>query len=97
MDVSNLACGLNGTLYFSEMGEDRGMSRFSTNKAGAKYGTGYCDAQCPQDIKFINGEANSVGWVASANDVNAGTGQYGSCCNEMDIWEANVVSAAYTA
>ncbi|CZR52247.1 probable cellulose 1,4-beta-cellobiosidase [Phialocephala subalpina] len=96
VDVSNLPCGLNGALYFSEMDEDGGMSRFSTNKAGAKYGTGYCDAQCPQDIKFINGVANSVGWNASANDVNAGAGQYGSCCNEMDIWEANVVSAAYT-
>ncbi|KUJ12306.1 glycoside hydrolase family 7 protein [Mollisia scopiformis] len=96
VDVSNLPCGLNGALYFSEMDEDGGMSRFSTNKAGAKYGTGYCDAQCPQDIKFINGVANSVGWNASANDVNAGSGQYGSCCNEMDIWEANVVSAAYT-
>ncbi|KAE8453227.1 hypothetical protein EG329_011294 [Mollisiaceae sp. DMI_Dod_QoI] len=96
VDVSNLPCGLNGALYFSEMDEDGGMARFSTNKAGAKYGTGYCDAQCPQDVKFINGQANSVGWNASANDVNAGSGQYGSCCNEMDIWEANVVSAAYT-
>ena len=30
------------------------------NEAGAKYGTGYCDAQCPHDIKFIDGEANSL-------------------------------------
>lgn len=56
VDVSNLPCGLNGALYFSQMAEDGGMSKYSTNKAGAKYGTGYCDAQCPQDIKFINGE-----------------------------------------
>jgi len=96
VDVSNLPCGLNGALYFSEMDEDGGMSKYTTNKAGAMYGTGYCDAQCPQDLKFINGLANSVGWNASASDKNAGTGQYGSCCNEMDIWEANVVSAAYT-
>lgn len=34
---------------------DGGMSEYENNKAGAKYGTGYCDAQCPQDIKFING------------------------------------------
>lgn len=59
VDVSNLPCGLNGALYFSEMEEDGGMGKFPTNKAGAKYGTGYCDAQCPQDIKFINGEVLS--------------------------------------
>lgn len=55
VDVSNLPCGLNGAVYFSEMDEDGGLSRFTGNKAGAKYGTGYCDSQCPQDIKFING------------------------------------------
>ncbi|QSZ36300.1 hypothetical protein DSL72_007426 [Monilinia vaccinii-corymbosi] len=96
VDVSNLPCGLNGALYFAEMDADGGLSRFPTNKAGAKYGTGYCDAQCPQDIKFINGVANSEGWVPSTSDVNAGTGKYGSCCSEMDIWEANKISAAYT-
>ncbi|KAH9474880.1 putative 1,4-beta-D-glucan cellobiohydrolase B [Psilocybe cubensis] len=96
VDLSKLPCGLNGALYFSAMDEDGGMARFSTNKAGAKYGTGYCDSQCPRDIKFINGEANAEGWKPSANDANAGTGNYGSCCNEMDVWEANSISAAYT-
>ncbi|KAF2242592.1 glycoside hydrolase family 7 protein [Trematosphaeria pertusa] len=96
VDVSKLPCGLNGALYLIEMDEDGGMAKYSTNKAGAKYGTGYCDTQCPHDIKFINGEANSEGWEPSDNDVNAGTGTYGSCCNEMDIWEANSISAAYT-
>jgi hypothetical protein len=56
VDVSNLGCGLNGAVYFSEMDADGGMSKYSTNKAGAKYGTGYCDSQCPHDLKFINGE-----------------------------------------
>ena len=56
VDMSNLPCGLNGALYLSSMDEDGGMARFPTNKAGAKYGTGYCDSQCPRDIKFINGE-----------------------------------------
>jgi len=56
VDVSNLPCGLNGALYFSEMDADGGLAKFPSNKAGAKYGTGYCDAQCPKDIKFINGE-----------------------------------------
>lgn len=68
------------------MDEDGGKSKYSSNKAGAKYGTGYCDAQCPRDLKFINGEANVDGWKASSNDENAGVGNYGSCCSEMDIW-----------
>lgn len=55
VDVSKLGCGLNGALYFSEMDADGGMSKYPNNKAGAQYGTGYCDSQCPQDLKFING------------------------------------------
>lgn len=55
VDVSNLPCGLNGALYFVAMDKDGGMAKYSTNKAGAKYGTGYCDSQCPRDLKFING------------------------------------------
>ncbi|KAG9033254.1 hypothetical protein FS837_002524 [Tulasnella sp. UAMH 9824] len=94
VDVSQLPCGLNGAVYFSEMDADGGLSKYTNNKAGAKYGTGYCDSQCPRDIKFINGEANVVDWVASS--ANSGTGSYGSCCSEMDIWEANSISAAYT-
>jgi cellulose 1,4-beta-cellobiosidase len=96
VDVSNLPCGINGALYFSQMDADGGMARFPTNKAGAKYGTGYCDSQCPRDIKFINGVANSVGWSPSTTDTNAGSGQYGTCCNEMDVWEANNNAAAFT-
>jgi cellulose 1,4-beta-cellobiosidase len=56
VDVSGLPCGLNGALYFVSMDKDGGMSKYSTNKAGAKYGTGYCDSQCPRDLKFINGQ-----------------------------------------
>lgn len=89
VDVSALECGLNGALYFVEMEPDGGSSKYPTNKAGAKYGTGYCDAQCPKDVKFICGEANCKDWV---ND----QGHYGSCCAEMDIWEANKWANAYT-
>ncbi|KAK4034036.1 glycoside hydrolase family 7 protein [Parachaetomium inaequale] len=96
VDVSNLGCGLNGALYFVSMDADGGLSKYSGNKAGAKYGTGYCDAQCPRDLKFINGEANVEGWVSSTNDPNAGSGKYGSCCSEMDIWEANNMATAFT-
>jgi cellulose 1,4-beta-cellobiosidase len=55
VDMSKLPCGLNGALYFVAMDADGGMSKYPTNKAGAKYGTGYCDAQCPRDLKYING------------------------------------------
>ena len=57
---------------------------------------GYCDAQCPHDIKWINGKANSEGWEPNPNDKNAGKGKTGACCPEMDIWEANSISTAYT-
>jgi cellulose 1,4-beta-cellobiosidase len=80
VDVSNLPCGINGALYFSQMDESGAKKR--DNKAGAEYGTGYCDAQCPHDLKFVEGEANSEGW-------KDGFGKFGSCCMEMDIWEAN--------
>lgn len=41
-------------------------------------------------------QANVLGWEGSASDPNAGSGQYGTCCNEMDIWEANQNGAAVT-
>ncbi|THV01978.1 cellobiohydrolaseI [Dendrothele bispora CBS 962.96] len=91
VDVSQLPCGLNGALYFVEMAEDGGMSKYSTNKAGAKYGTGYCDSQCPRDIKFINGLAGPHPTVTPTRN-----GQMGTCCTEMDIWEANSISSAVT-
>merc|ERR1719230_1535703 len=94
VDDSKLDCGLNGALYFVQMDADGGKAKYGN--AGAKYGTGYCDAQCPHDLKFINGQANSEGWKPSATDPNAGTGKYGSCCTEIDIWEANQHSSAFT-
>ncbi|ATZ53234.1 hypothetical protein BCIN_09g01110 [Botrytis cinerea B05.10] len=96
VDVSKLPCGLNGALYFVPMDADGGMSKYPTNKAGAKYGTGYCDAQCPQDMKFVNGTANVEGWVPDSNSANSGTGNIGSCCSEFDVWEANSMSQALT-
>lgn len=55
VDSSQVPCGLNGALYFISMDADGGSSKFPTNQAGAKYGTGYCDAQCARDLKWING------------------------------------------
>ncbi|KAG6906830.1 hypothetical protein DXG01_011790 [Tephrocybe rancida] len=97
VDVSNLPCGLNGALYFSRMDADGGVAKHSTNKAGAKYRTGYCDSWCPCNLKFIDGGANSFGWNGYSTDSNSGTGNYGACCNKMVIWGANKISAVYAS
>eukprot|EP00418_Pyrodinium_bahamense_P092229 CAMPEP_0179041544 /NCGR_PEP_ID=MMETSP0796-20121207/16210_1 /TAXON_ID=73915 /ORGANISM="Pyrodinium bahamense, Strain pbaha01" /LENGTH=841 /DNA_ID=CAMNT_0020737909 /DNA_START=55 /DNA_END=2581 /DNA_ORIENTATION=- len=94
VDVSSLECGLNGAVYFVEMEADGGRGKKGNNTAGAKYGTGYCDAQCPHDLKFIDGEANVHDWHLTKTGP---IGHYGACCSEMDIWEANKFSTAYTA
>merc|ERR1712176_1727702 len=97
VDVSELQCAINRAMYFVEMSENGGKG-MGNNNAGAKYGTGYCDAQCFHDIKFIDSEANVIDWSSNPNDKsnNMGSGKYGSCCAEMDIWEANSMATAYT-
>ncbi|OTB06064.1 glycoside hydrolase family 7 protein [Hypoxylon sp. CI-4A] len=80
VDVSKLGCGMNGALYLTEMNSTG--ARSALNPAGARYGTGYCDANCPK-LPFIDGVAN--------------TDLKGACCNEMDIWEANALSSSFSA
>jgi cellulose 1,4-beta-cellobiosidase len=56
IDLSTVECGMNSALYFVPMKPDGGLSSEPNNKAGAKYGVGYCDAQCARDLKFIGGK-----------------------------------------
>jgi cellulose 1,4-beta-cellobiosidase len=69
VDLSAVGCGLNAALYFVQMDEDGGMSKYPGNKAGAKYGTGYCDAQCAKCPKFINGEVRLVTLTILENNI----------------------------
>lgn len=54
VDMSNLPCGMNSALYFSEMEARGGQDSSAIPVAGAPYGTGYCDAQC-YTTPFANG------------------------------------------
>ncbi|KAI3097807.1 CAZyme family GH7 [Penicillium roqueforti] len=81
VDVSNLPCGLNGALYFVSMDADGDMARYPANKAGAKYGTGYCDSQCPRDLKFINGQANVEGCSGDACGGTYSNDRYSGTCD----------------
>lgn len=55
VELSTLECGLNGALYFVKMDASGGDS-----EAGAEYGTGYCDAQCARDLKFVGGKVRGI-------------------------------------
>lgn len=81
LDASQLECGMNAAMYFVEMPADGGRG-IGDNTAGAKYGSGYCDARCPK-LKFVDGKANM-------------DSMYGSCCAELDVFEANRMAGALT-
>lgn len=56
VDVSELPCGVVAGMYFVDMQPDGGLLGFADNNAGARFGTGYCDSQCPRNVKWLNGE-----------------------------------------
>jgi len=58
VDVHKLNCGMNGAVYFIEMDKDGGKGK-DGNLAGAKFGTGYCDAQCPHE-KFETNASRGI-------------------------------------
>lgn len=89
VDVSMLPCGSNGALYLVGMAEDGDKGApGGNNTAGPRVGTGYCDAQCPTSPAFVRGQANF--------NYTTGNAGVGYCCSEMDLWEANSASTAYT-
>jgi|SRR5687768_7561483 cellulose 1,4-beta-cellobiosidase len=75
VDLSTVECGLNSALYFVAMESDGGKKSYSTNQAGAKYGTGYCDAQCARDLKFVGGKVTKL--------VMRRLGNYSSSCSQF--------------
>lgn len=52
VDVSDVPCGLNAALKLVQMDADGGQGRFENMKAGAKYGSGYCDAWCRRELRW---------------------------------------------
>ena len=94
VDDSNLDYSLTGALYFVHMDWDGDQSKYGN--VDAELDIVYRHAQCPHDLKFVNGEANNEDWKPSEMDVNSISGKYGSCCTKIDLWEANKISTAYT-
>jgi cellulose 1,4-beta-cellobiosidase len=89
VDLSETPCGLNAAVYFVGMNPE-GDKGLGNNEAGAKYGLGYCDAQCPRHMKWLRGEAN-LDWDPATQQ-----GHFGNCCPELDVFEANRNASAFT-
>nr|CAA38275.1 cellulase [Phanerodontia chrysosporium] len=93
VEMPNMRCGSSGAIHLTAMDADGGLAKYPGNQAGAKYGTGFCSAQCPKGVKFINGQANVEGWLGTT--ATTGTGFFGSCCTDIALWEANDNSASF--
>ena len=78
IDVSQVPCGINGALYLSEMDPTGDSSALNT--AGAKYGTGYCDAQCPVN-NFVKGIVSSFILIETIlSNLRAGKSEHDQWC-----------------
>ncbi|KAM7208219.1 Exoglucanase 1 [Naviculisporaceae sp. PSN 640] len=94
VNLSTVGCGVNAALRFVAMDEDGGMKKFPGNKAGAEYGTGYCDSKCPRNERYVGGVANFDGWKrANESDwTSPYEGELRACCPEMAVWNSNAHS-----
>ena len=63
VDVSQLPCGLNGAVYFTEMPLESPYAGIDSS-----YGVNYGDAQCFKDIKYLEGKANMGDRGACSNE-----------------------------
>jgi len=99
VDVSTVDCGVNAAFTFVAMDADGGQTRFpgNNNPAGAEYGTGYCDARCSREYKWIAGTANAEGWAPHPEDPNGGTGNMGACCGEVAVMDSNAHSLSMSS
>ncbi|CAL1132622.1 unnamed protein product [Cladocopium goreaui] len=89
IDISQVPAGMNAAVYLVSMNRYGNIASISNsgvmNVAGWRRGLGYCDAQCPKDLRFVQG--------TGYNSDN----RYASCCPEMDLFEANRFVSALTA
>lgn len=61
VDVNQVPCGVGAKVYLVGMEADGGVR--GENRAGARFGTGYCDGGCGRDVRFVGGEV-SVFWLS---------------------------------
>jgi cellulose 1,4-beta-cellobiosidase len=95
VDVSRLPCGVAGKLQLIDMEPtgDFGTGEYPGNTAGASYGTGYCNAKCANDVRWIKGSPNQLrSEVVGHADLN---GYLGSCCTEFELFEGNAYANAF--
>lgn len=95
IDVRNVPPGYKARVSLNWMWPDGARSEKKGDKAGARYGTGYCDATCDKGQRFVEGRANYDGWVPDKHDPMLGTGRAGACCHTIVLWEGNLESTDY--
>ncbi|KAF5251178.1 hypothetical protein FANTH_3722 [Fusarium anthophilum] len=95
IDVRNVPPGYKARVSLNWMEPDGARTRKKGDKAGAKYGTGYCDAACDKGQRFVEGTANYDGWVPDKHDPMLGAGRMSACCHTTVLWEGNIESTDY--
>jgi cellulose 1,4-beta-cellobiosidase len=95
LEIRNVPPGYKARVSLHWMWGNGGKGKEKGDKAGARYGTGYCDATCDQGQRFVHGKANYDGWVPSEHDPTLGKGPLGACCAHFVLWEGNTESTDF--